>query len=418
MLHVAERLSSEDLSKVLSTLHEARTKWCNIGLGIGIDPTTIEAIGINNRDNVDDCFRELLVTWLRKGNSKCTWATLVAVLKSKTVGLGWLSEEVRQKHLLQLPTQIGNGMNACLHSNNGTESHPQLTDVSSFQCPCGKCDLIDYLDQRCPKATSSAYPYLEYKGLTPDDRDDLVQKLSADTSVMISCFADLRSYTRESLKRKEIKVKELANVAVDHCLQISDEDYNKAESIDDVFFILRNYTSFFNHELLGKITKKYSDNDNKLEQKYEEFCTKFKEFCQRKIFQISPTIFSNVQGRDHHKRFVVLTTKQLIITLNDAKTAQIKIATVLGLKASQVHLEQIDSGSVILVFSIPMALSQKVFPLKPAVYEELKSYGYTLIVPPIPTRNTCEVTLAPFVSVTVTELAIALYMKCMHNNII
>ena len=263
MLHVAERLSSEDLSKVFSTLYEARTNWRNIGLGIGIDPTTIEAIGIKNRDDVNDCFRELLLTWLRKGSSKCTWATLASVLKSETVGLGWLSEEVRRKHLLQLPTQIGNGMNACLHSNNGTQSLPRLTNVNSFQCPCGKYDLIDYLDQRCPKATSSSYPYLEYEGLTPDDRDNLVQKLSVDTSAMIIRFEELHCAIRELLKRKAVSVRKLLGVAFDRCLQITDEDYTRAESIDEFFFILRkhNVISSLNHEIIGDIANRYGDDD-------------------------------------------------------------------------------------------------------------------------------------------------------------
>ena len=72
---------------------DSRDEWYNIGLELSIDAGTLDVI---KRDNTktNDCFREMLTTWLKMVQSKPTVAALAEALQSPTVGFGHLAEQV------------------------------------------------------------------------------------------------------------------------------------------------------------------------------------------------------------------------------------------------------------------------------------------------------------------------------------
>ena len=268
--------------------------------------------------------------------------------------------------------------------------------MEQFQCPCGNCDLITYVNKQCPRSRSCSYPYLDVNTLSDDDKEDLLQRLTDDTSNITECFSDLLSNTGKSLRRRQITHERLIEVSLDlgvyksgrNQIPLLKEDQTKLKettSISGAFNILRDHMSFFNYELLGYIIRHLGDENDY--QKFEVFCSKFKDYCKRKVFEV-PTgpavLHPSGSERSSRKKFVVLATPDLINTLADVKAAQRKIASLLGLRASTVQLERIDIGCVILVFSIPGTLNN-LFPLKASTCAELKADGYTLIVPNKPT---------------------------------
>lgn len=314
-------------------------------------------------------------------------------------------EGVKQKNLGMIPSKRRSvdSIDTC-----SSTSHIQCQFNAEFKCPCGQCNLRDYLDKGCPKYLSSStdFPYLHPRGLNPRDKEDVIQKLSDETTDIIQAFADLTFTTMESLKNRNIPVKKLVSVICGlilhksnkNPLPLSDVDFqelNKAKSIDEASVTLQKYMSFFNNEKLADIIDKLGDHEDK--ENLKKFKCRFEDFCKRRVFEVSPTIYSSGYKGENYQLFVVLVTEDFIQTLTDVKRAQRKIASILGLHSSVVQLERIDQGSIILVFSIPLVLSQELFPLKPAIYEELKSCGYTLIVPPTPTCATYEELLVPII---------------------
>lgn len=376
------------MSEVLGKVYDARIKWHDIGLQIGLKHPDLEAIRMRRRDDPDECFKELLSDWLNRMNPKPTWSALTDALRSPTVGLEQLAEEIEQS--------------LCM-SDTSTDSSllcPQTQEANTklelFKCPCSNCDLLSYLDSGCPKSKSSPYPYLRLDGLTPDDKEDVIQKLSDDLTTISLSFEDLMFTTRQSLNSRNISVAVLVSVTQGLVLRtsninplpMSDEDHKslkRAQSIDEVFVLVGSHMSFFNHEILGKIIKKLGDDEDK--KKLQEYTCRFDVFCKRKIFEVPPNVYSSGHERKNNKLFVVLATEDLIKTLSDVKRAQRKIASLFGFRASEIKLELVDYGSVILTFSISLALSKDLFPLKPDLYEALKSYGYIVIATSIPTRD-------------------------------
>ena len=337
----SEGLSISDLQKVLKELFRARSKWHNFGLELKIDPSDLEAIKVRNNNDPDECFKELLTIWLKQVEPKSTWATLCSALRSSTVGYERLSQKVKEKFI-----PMSNGSTNTESDCTGPSDMQLQTDSDSatFQCPCGSCDLLSYLDKGCPKSTSRDYPYLPIDELSDDDKEDLIQKLSDDTANIIQSFADLLSNTSESLKSRDIAVSQLVKVGLDlgaykserNTAPLLNEDrteFKDAKSIDDVFITLGKHMSFFNYEILSHIVRHLGDdNDNK---RLETYCSQFKVFCQRKLFEVSPSVFDpSTAERKNRKLFVVLGTNDLFETLADVKAAQRKVASLLGLRAS------------------------------------------------------------------------------------
>ena len=86
-------LTTTDLPSIMEKIWEARAKWYNIGLGLRINPGTLDAIVINN-GNVEDRFRDMLGVWLKTNQPQPTKALLAEALQSRIVGYGYLAEHI------------------------------------------------------------------------------------------------------------------------------------------------------------------------------------------------------------------------------------------------------------------------------------------------------------------------------------
>ncbi len=61
----SRKLSVVDLLWVMKKYHEHRNEWYNIGIALLIDAGTLDAIQQYRHERSNDCFRDMLLTWLR-----------------------------------------------------------------------------------------------------------------------------------------------------------------------------------------------------------------------------------------------------------------------------------------------------------------------------------------------------------------
>ena len=93
-----DHLNSNDLQRVQNSIWEARVQWYNLGLGLDITPDSLDAIKLDNGHKTEDCFRTMLVQWLRE-QQRPNWRALAQALRSPSVGLGHLAEHILEQHL-------------------------------------------------------------------------------------------------------------------------------------------------------------------------------------------------------------------------------------------------------------------------------------------------------------------------------
>ena len=71
----------------------ARTKWKELGLELGIDPTSVDVIAQRCRDDPNRCFSDLLQQWLEgHGDPPRTWSTIKTALMKPSVNEGSVAE--------------------------------------------------------------------------------------------------------------------------------------------------------------------------------------------------------------------------------------------------------------------------------------------------------------------------------------
>ena len=84
-----------DFDVVVNAIWEARAKWQNIGLALGIPYSDIEVVKKDSPGDAEECFRSVIRLWLTREDPRPTWAALVEVLKSPMVQYGFLAARIQ-----------------------------------------------------------------------------------------------------------------------------------------------------------------------------------------------------------------------------------------------------------------------------------------------------------------------------------
>ena len=91
-------LTIDDLLAVQNATWSARSKGYNIGLGLGIQPGTLDAIWNDDR-RCDQQYTNILKHWLRWSDPKPTWGALADALRSPSVEEGALADQLPPWHV-------------------------------------------------------------------------------------------------------------------------------------------------------------------------------------------------------------------------------------------------------------------------------------------------------------------------------
>ena len=74
----------------------AKTKWCDLGLALGLDNDTLDAIDIKYRGAVQDCLRQMIAKRLQSGGP-LSWRDLCVCLRSPTVERCDVADKIEQE---------------------------------------------------------------------------------------------------------------------------------------------------------------------------------------------------------------------------------------------------------------------------------------------------------------------------------
>ena len=89
------------MNVVRNEIHDARSKWYDIGLELKVPKPTLKSIESRYVDD-KDCLREVIAAWLRVGDN-ATWQSLVDALRTQVVGEPKLAAELEAKYCSEIP---------------------------------------------------------------------------------------------------------------------------------------------------------------------------------------------------------------------------------------------------------------------------------------------------------------------------
>ena len=113
-----------DLSTVRNEIHDARTKWYDIGIELKLDVSTLKAIESKYSDP-KDCLREVITEWLKAVHPKPTWRSLVDALRRKVVDESHLAAAIEGKYCSCITERRGNYtlLSMVVYSSCNTNMH-------------------------------------------------------------------------------------------------------------------------------------------------------------------------------------------------------------------------------------------------------------------------------------------------------
>ena len=236
-----------------------------------------------------------------------------------------------------------------------------------------------------------SYPFINLPQLKLDERRDLVQVLNRNTDEIKQEFRELLESTIISLKDNNISTERFLgcalNIVVNNSseapitlLKVHEEELQNAKSIDAIFNVLIPHMSFFNYGILTHVITNLGSNADKT--LLDTYHSKFNNFCKLRVFEVSPlqVAMNNAEKCDRKKFVVLLTIHDKESTLMDIDRAVEKLANIFGLKRSALSIDMIDTGSVLVVISLPTFIANKIFPLVSNDIKHLKENGYIIFV--------------------------------------
>ena len=151
------------------------------------------------------------------------------------------------------------------------------------------------------------FPCLNLKKMSKEEKQQLHQRLYAESVEMIKRFQDLFSDTTQSLKQRKVSVKELlCNLVGLGPLPPAYDDLNlpvfrrhlpqltKSKTIEEAMFEIGHYCSFFNFHMIEHIINKLGTRqDRKNLEKYRE---EFDKYAERHVFECPAEVGTVSEG--------------------------------------------------------------------------------------------------------------------------
>ena len=198
--------------------------------------------------------------------------------------------------------------------------------------------------------------------LSPEIKEDLRQRIHAETKTMKHRFSALQTMIRNNLKTKNVNPEDLATHIIGMYI-LSEEHENrmeKASKLEEIFIILTKYWSFLDFSHLENIAEIFCNDKCEAKKELDRYKRDVQQFCKRRVSEFPPGSLNNgtdIEGMD--KLVVVLDLKDP--SLKHVLDLKEVIGNILGQPSSKLVLYNIGIGSVVVTFLIATSLGKKLF---------------------------------------------------------
>ena len=205
--------------------------------------------------------------------------------------------------------------------------------------------------------------------------DDIVD-LEVETRDIKAKFNVLFTKVRRTLIRGEIEVDDfvLFLKGIPAFIQGTESLFDSAviaslkkKKLTDVFDVLQEYCSWFNHLLVSDIIEAYCAEDENIKKTYEEFCTQLQTYCKHRVCKCSSLTLKNGFGFRRKKNGGHITLKYdetwSSIRIEQLQEVKYNLAKILKIQMRALLLESVEKGCIQLTFTTPKSITEQIFPL-------------------------------------------------------
>ena len=232
------------------------------------------------------------------------------------------------------------------------------------------------------------YPFLNVKDMSEDDRailkvqlteayEDISDRYNTLTLEIVSSLSD-RGITPKKLSTKLInlnafpKTKSNLNLPL---LQDKLDEIRQQETVEDAFFLLHSYGSFFDCYILRHIINHLGTESDR--EKLAQYECELRKYCQRSIFECP-----RFSSPDSHHANLVMKVDEIVwesYSLNALDRFRVSLAKVLSLENHALLLHTVEKGCVQLTFQVPHFAVDTIFTLTAEQRVSLKRLGVMML---------------------------------------
>lgn len=132
-------------------------------------------------------------------------------------------------------------------------------------------------------------------------------------------------------------------------------DFGKNDNMGDVFMVISQHSSWFNHQLFSVVVDEIGNQTEKhILQEYLEKC--LVPYLKSCVFEIPSRSFSSCGSSSQKTSLFLKVFNKTLLTGSDIKTIQRNLARLLGLNTSILHFCHYEEGCLELFFSVSIAV--------------------------------------------------------------
>ena len=240
-----------------------------------------------------------------------------------------------------------------------------------------------------PSKLSREFGSLSPEKLSKHEKEQLHQRLFADSEDMMYKFQILFTNTTDSLREQNIPVTELTrhlellgSVKPTYTdaglppLRHQLTGLTDAKTIKAAMSVVKDYCSFFNYRMLEHIINNLGTEQDKLNlAKYKE---DFAEYGERHVFQCPSEVGRMI--KDHTSMIVTLDDSFDNCSINHLQSFISNLRKTLNISSEvELRLCRIESGSIKLTFQLPFYVMKAIFPLSHEQETHLAVVGVVLL---------------------------------------
>ena len=256
-----------------------------------------------------------------------------------------------------------------------------LTESSGGKDGCGrancKCSSVVKFAQQ--PAIAWDLPYLNVEGLSREEEQEKRARLLREHKEVLFAFQNLISTTWKALKRNNHTPKSIAEyvegLEAFYRSRNSEEQpvpiykqyleqLRAASDIQDVFIIIREHYSYYNHHVILEMM--HSLGGHQTDRRREQmFLEKFNYYARRKVIEC-PKLYAMPSASGYCTMIVLVDRDPADTTLHEIESVRLRIGIQLKLARNSlrlIYIEKSGARRMIHAYQFPAFLHSMVFPL-------------------------------------------------------
>ena len=239
--------------------------------------------------------------------------------------------------------------------------------------------------------SQGTFPHLE-TDMSPLERAILEARLITDSQKIQKLFGDLVNAIKSSLEKHSCPKKIIAFLSEYNFFALTKSATKKmlleclpelaaAETVIDIFTVIRPFYSFFHYDLITTIIEKCCAGNDDLKEQLKNYESELKEFCKRNAKECPAGTFGTEGEPEENEIHLVVKMKGdfKMFTLETENVFRLKLCIFFGVKPSALRFTDASEGCIRLVFSLPSFLEEAIFPLSDQQKESLHGEGVMLL---------------------------------------